>query len=129
MTTIPVNVTLPVTLIPCVAPIRANAGDKLMMVNGVCIGRYDEQVPQPTAPIKHLNGKDTFPADDRLLAACSDVPQTAMRVGDKLGLPRDASRERAYVGYHLRKLAAEGALKQVDGPNGPSRVPCFVVAG
>lgn len=101
-----VKVSIDAQLIPCAADVLAYAGQKLIVVNGVCIG-VQEELPA-TAPATQITNNwgnqisREVTLKDVLAVLIKFGPATAMTIGDKLGIERPDARTRYQVTRQLR---------------------------
>lgn len=107
------RVTMEVQVVTCAVDIIAERGQQLLVLGDTCIGvRTAEGAAAP--PARTTNGR--WPTDDELVrAVVQGGPVSSRKVGDRLGYAGDDKQHRSYVGYHLRKLAAEGRLVERGG--------------
>lgn len=111
------------TLIPvaCGMDQTMRAGDKLIIVNGVCIGvQAAEDIPPPTPPRTHSPVEaDVAGAIEKLRAA--KQPTNAFRIASMLGLEREDKDGRSVLSQTLQRMKSKGTLKAVS----ESRVPDY----
>ena len=137
-----VTVSLEVTLVTCVTDINAVSGQKLMILNNVCVGVLDE----PSATIVHaqkevnnhrINEKvmnfTTKPVEpvtntpkeltDAMLIDLIEKhgPVTCMRLGDLLNIPRNHGMRLALSGK-CKRMAREAAIRDLS----PSRIGLYI---
>jgi hypothetical protein len=104
--------------IPSAVAFRANVGDKILVVNGVCIGLLNGQAtPSPKAaqlalpaPPKSTRGRHNPEADEKILAVLrKDGPLDARRILDALGLdPKDPKRK--LTSQRITRLTARSVI-------------------
>jgi hypothetical protein len=145
---------IPADVITCVTAFSASPGDKLLVVNGVCIGVekcsvedaiLDHTTPvrvigaptQPkTKPVKPKRGppfkgrpKKNNPTVDEVLTHVSHKPVTSMQIADALSIPRAATTLRSAVGRRLKKLVEQGLVTYTRDPRGAHALGVYTLVG
>lgn len=111
-----VKVTITADLVVCQVEVIAEVGQRLLVVNGVCLGVYsgEELVTQPR-PIERK--RRVFRPSTRVITqedvmnAVGDRRLTTQEVGDALRLARSDSATRNQVGRLVHVLEAAGMLR------------------
>lgn len=113
-----VKLTIDVDLVVCAAEVIAEAGDRLVVSKGVCLGVYTEDgvlgsknlTPPERAQESFNNGS--------IISIMSHIPLSVRDICDCLNIPRGDVNVRAAIGRRVETLHKNGHVKMVPKPEG-----------
>jgi len=105
------RVTLEARVVTVVQDMRLRAGDQILVVGDVCIGRHETGGTPTPAP-----GREAASwTDDEIVRVVTGRSLSTRRIGDVLGLASDELQARNRLSYQIHRLVAEGLMVKVGG--------------
>lgn len=117
-----VKLTLDVDVVVCATEIIAEPGDRLMITNGMCLGRYTDPALDHSAPGRPSRSQPSSENQEvnngSIIGVLTGIPTTVMDICDALNIPRKDSKLRASIGSRIERLHRSGFVQMTPRPEG-----------